>query len=304
MGRIQSVTVPGLFAGLLIAVPGPVVHAAPITTNTALPVAKGNVVWREQFIQRERSDDGPMDREVSVSALVSVLGYGVTSDFALFGLVPYFFDREMTARQPMMEDATRSTNGFGDLELFARYTVVQRDGPGQTLRVSPIFGIKAPTGQDDDRDSQGRLPRPLQTGTGTWDGFVGVVGTFQTLDYQLDTQLLYRAHGRKEKFSPGDAARFDASIQYRLWPRELTSGTPGFVYGVLESTVEHRRRNVVEGVTDADSGGSQWLLSPGLQYVGRRWILESAVQLPVASNPRGDAIADDRILRAGFRFQF
>jgi len=61
----------------------------------ALPVAQGQNIWREQLVLRERSDDGPMDREVSVQALGSVLGYGVTSRLAVFGMVPYFFNKEL-----------------------------------------------------------------------------------------------------------------------------------------------------------------------------------------------------------------
>jgi hypothetical protein len=38
-----------------------VVQAAPNTFNTALPVAQGQTIWREQFVLRERSDDGPME---------------------------------------------------------------------------------------------------------------------------------------------------------------------------------------------------------------------------------------------------
>jgi hypothetical protein len=131
-------------------------------------------------------------------------------------------------------------------------------------------------------------------GCGHYPAFAGLVGTWQTLDYQVDAQFVYRAHGRHEGFSPGDEVRFDASLQYRVWPAELGAGTRGFVYAVLESNLEHRRRDVVDGDLDADSGGTQWLVAPGLQYVGRRWIAEAAAQLPVSQSPQGDAIQDPK----------
>lgn len=295
---------PVLLGGLLPAGSG---WAAPNTFNTALPVAEGNFVWREQLVLRERSGDGPMDREVSVQALASVLGYGVTSRLVVFGAVPYFFDKELDVTTPMGR-VERDADGLGDLTLFGRYTAFKRDWTGRTLRIAPVLGIKAPTGEDDDRDALGRLPRPLQTGTGGWDGFAGVIGTYQTLDYQVDAQVLYRKNGRHDGFDPGDEVRFDASLQYRVWPRTLEdAGAPAFVYALLESNLAHSERDVDDerGIgIDPDSGGTQWLLAPGLQYVTPRWIVEGTVQLPAATNPHGDGLQDDYIVRTGLRYQF
>lgn len=302
--NIHPVGVPVLVGALLLAGTA-TVHAAPNTFNTALPVAEGQYLWREQLVLRERSDDGPMDREVSVQALVSVLGYGVTPKLAVFGAVPYFFDKELDVTMPMGRVA-RNTDGFGDISLFGRYTLYQHDFTGGTFRVSPVFGVTAPTGDDNDRDRFGELPRPLQAGDGAWDVFGGLVTTFQTLQYQLDAQLLYRENGRHDGFARGDETRFDASLQYRIWPRSLkgVSGTPGFAYALLESNLIHRERDETGSGSDANSGGTQWLLAPGLQYISRRWVVEGTVQLPVAEDPNGDAIQDDYIVRVGFRRNF
>lgn len=290
---------------VLLLVGVPAARAAPNTFNTALPVPRDEYIWREQLVLRERSADGPMAREVSVRALGSVLGYGATSKLAVFGMLPYFFDRELeasTATGPV----ERNTNGIGDLSLFGRYTLYQNDFTGGTFRIAPFFGITAPTGDDDDSDRFGELPRPLQPGDGAWDVFGGVVATYQTLQYQTDFQLHYRENGRHDGFARGDLIRFDASLQYRIWPRSLDgeSGTPGFIYALLESSLVHRRRNETANGTVADSGGTQWLLAPGIQYVSRRWILEGTVQLPATSHPHGQALEDDAILRLGFRRNF
>jgi len=281
------------------------VQAAPNTFNTALPVAQGQTIWREQFVLRERSDNGPMDRQVSVQALGSVLGYGVTSKFAVFGMVPYFFNKELDVTTPMGR-VERDTSGFGDISLFGRYTLYKKDYTGSTFRVAPVVGLTAPTGDDNDSDRFGELPRPLQAGDGAWDVFGAVVTTYQTLQYQVDGQLLYRENGRHDGFARGDETRFDASLQYRIWPRSMKGvpGTPSFVYALLESNVIHRERDDLGSGTDADSGGTQWLLAPGLQYVSRSWIVEGTVQLPVAEDSNGDAIEDDYIVRVGFRRNF
>lgn len=303
-GNRYSVSV-ALRVGALLLTSVSAVQSAPNTFNTALPVAEGQYLWREQLVLRERSDNGPMDRDASVQALGSVLGYGVNSKLAVFGVVPYFFNKELDVTTPMGR-IKRDTGGFGDISLFGRYTLYKQDFTGSTFRLAPVFGLTAPTGEDNDRDRFGELPRPLQTGDGAWDGFAGVVTTYQTLQYQVDGQLLYRENGRHDGFARGDETRFDASLQYRIWPRSLKGvpGTPGFVYALLESNVIHRERDDLGSGTDADSGGTQWLLAPGLQYVSRSWIVEGTVQLPVAEDPNGDAIEDDYIVRVGFRRNF
>lgn len=280
-------------------------HGAAITFNTALPVPQEQFIWREQLVLRERSASSAMHPEVSAQALGSVLGYGLNSKLALFGMIPYFFDKELDVTTPMGR-IERSTAGVGDISLLARYTAYQQDRMGSTFRIAPFLGVTAPTGDYEARDEFGEIPRPLQAGDGAWDVFGGVVATYQTLQYQVDTQLLYRENGRHQGFAHGDETRFDASLQYRIWPRTLdnVSGTPGFVYAVLESNLIHRERSEVGNSTDNDSGGMQWLLAPGLQYVSRNWIFEGTVQLPVSSSPHGTAIDDDYIVRIGFRRNF
>jgi len=45
-------------------------------------------------------------------------------------------------------------------------------------------------------------------------------------------------------------------------------------------------------------------LAPGLQYVTRRWIVETAIQIPVLQDLNGTALENDSVLRAGFRVNF
>ena len=144
----------------------------------------------------------------------------------------------------------------------------------------------------------------MQPGSGAWDAFGGVVATFQTLDYQIDGQVSYRGNGEANDFEAGDVARLDGSLQYRLWPRKLGSGVPGFLYGVLEAGLVYRDNNRVGGIDDPNSGGTTLFLTPGLQYVTKRWIVEGVVQLPVIQDLNGTALENDYVIRAGFRVNF
>jgi hypothetical protein len=278
--------------------------AAPQTFNTALPVAKGELVFREQFLDRKASDDpSPADRKLQVLGGISVLGCGVTGDLAVFGALPVL-DKQLDLKAPGGEKITRDTTGIGDVRLFARYTIFRDDAPGRTFRIAPFAGIEAPTGDDDERDGLGRLPQPLQLGSGSWDPFFGAVATYQTLDYELDAQLAYQVNTEANDFELGDELRFDTSLQYRLLPRELGSGVPGFLYGVLETNLIHREKDRIDGARDPNSGGTQLFLSPGLQYVTKQWVLEAIAQIPVVQDLNGTALEDDFTVLAGFRINF
>ena len=279
------------------------VWGAPITFNTALPVHEGGYVWREQLIFMQSADDPtPARRDMQVTGLVSVLGYGVTADFALFGMLPWF-DKRLDMRMGG-QDLSRSQSGVGDLTVLGRYTAYQYDAPGRTLRIAPFLGVKAPTGEDDARDGLGRLPAALQPGSGSWDALGGVVFTYQTLDFQIDSQLSYQANREANGFQAGNRWQVDGSLQYRLPPRRLGAGVPAFLYGVLEANLVHAVKDRKGGVADANSGGTTLLISPGLQYVTRKWIVEAGVQIPVHQRLNGGALETDYLFTSGFRVNF
>ena len=277
--------------------------AAPETFNTALPVAKGEFVFRQQVVLDQSGDDpSGAERDRTAWSAISVLGYGVNSDLALFGVVPY-----VDKRLELIEDGARrarSARGLGDVSLFGRYTIFKRNFRGGTFRIAPFAGAELPTGDDEMSDSFGLLPASVQPGSGSWDPFGGIVLTYQTLDYQIDAQASYKINTEANDFEFGDVARLDASFQYRLWPRELKGGVPGFLYGILEANLIHQEKNRSGGVDDANSNGTRLFLVPGLQYVTKRWIVEAAVQVPVVKNLNGTALEKDYVIRAGFRVNF
>ena len=148
--------------------------SAPNTFNTALPVGEGEFVFREQFVFDQSGDDpSGADKDRTAWAFVSVLGYGVNSDLALFGVVPYVNKRlELTDNG---DRRTRNADGLGDISLFGRYTVLKRNWPQRSFRVAPFAGIEVPTGDDDESDAFGRqfLLRPMTIGRLAREGVKG-----------------------------------------------------------------------------------------------------------------------------------
>jgi hypothetical protein len=279
------------------------VQAGPQTFNSALPVSKGEFIFREQILFKKASDDpSPQNRNLNVMGSISVLAYGITGDLAVFGVLPYL-NKRLDATTPGGR-VTRDTNGIGDMRLFGRYTAYQKDMPGKSFRIAPFAGVEVPTGDDNATDSLGVLSAPLQLGSGSWDPFVGVAVTYQTLDFEIDVSASYKSNTAANGFEFGDEARLDASLQYRLWPRELGGGVPGFLYGVLEGNLIYQDKNKIGGVADVNSGGTTLFIAPGLQYVTKRWVLEAIVQLLALQNLNGTALGDDFIFRSGFRMNF
>ncbi len=302
MIRSLSVLTSGLWLMLVVA---STAQAAPQTFNTALPVAQGEFVFRQQFFHLTAGDGelNPADRDVDVRGGVSVLGYGVNGNFVLFGVVPYL-NKRLEITTPGGDRITRRTNGIGDARLFGRYTVYRDDARGRTFRIAPFGGVETPTGDNEDRDSLGVLPPTLQRGSGSWDPFGGVIVTYQKLAYQLDVATSYKINTEANEFEFGDEARLDASFQYRIWPRKIDSGVPGFLYAVIESNLIHRGNNAIGGLADHDSGGTTLYIAPGLQYVTKRWVVEGIVQLPAVQSLNGMALEDHFTVRAGFRINF
>ena len=278
----------------------PLITAAPITFNTALPVAKDEFVFREQYVRIQSGDDpSGAGRDRIENQFVTALGYGLSGKWALFGVLPYR-DIKLTSNT----SNKRSQTGLGDARIFVRYTAHQQNEKGKTFRVAPFLGIKAPTGEDNVSDNQGTLPASVQLGTGSWDGFGGVILTWQTLDYQLDTQFSYQANNEANGFEAGDITRIDLSYQHRLLPKTLTGGVPDYLYGVIETNGVYKAQNKVNGMEDGNSGGTQVFISPGLQYVTKRWIVEALAQIPVVQNLHGTALEAESIFRTSVRFNF
>ncbi len=278
--------------------------AGPITFNTALPVAKRDGILRVQYFRFQATDDPTaLNRNVSVNAVPIVLGYGATPRLALFGIVP--IQRNSLEVNTPMGRVERSVSGFGDILFIARYTAYQLDRHGSTIRLAPFGGIKFPTGRHDDSDRFGTIPRPIQLGSGSWDALAGAVFTWQTFQWEFDADAGYRKNTRHDAFRFGNQTFLDASFQYRVWPGKLgAKGVPHFLFAVLETNLTHDQKNESAGLSDPTTGGTNWHIDPGLQYVTPDYIIEAVVQIPAAQRLHGTALREDYRVSVGFRWNF
>ncbi len=279
------------------------VQAGPITFNTALPVAKSQGIFRGQYVFfRATGDPTSLDRNVTVHAVPGILAYGLTPRMAIFGIVPYFHKSlELNTNSGRI---TRAGSGVGDALFIGRLTAYALDRAGSTIRFAPFAGLKTPTGRHNQSDRFGRLPQPLQPGSGSWDGLGGVSFTWQTTAWEFDADGGYRRNTEADSFRFGDQAFANVSFQYRLWPRELGSGVPAFLYAVVESNLGYQARSRVAGILDRNSGGGRWDIDFGLQYVTARYVIEGIIQIPTVERLHGTELGSDYQMSVGFRWNF
>ncbi len=261
--------------------------AAPIATNTALPLSADEIIVREQLVATHSSDRlAGMHRQVDRFEARTVLGYGLTSKLALFVVLP------LVSVDRTFGGVSTSDFGLGDTTLFARYEVYRSDRPGGTFRIAPFAGLRAPTGRDS------------RTGDGSLDVFGGLITTLASTQWVLDSQLRFDFNREADGFERGDSASFESSFQYRLSPGKVAQDTNAFVFGVLEISANYYQRNRVNGVTDPNSGGFQLYLTPGLQYSTRRWIADLGVKLPIVNDLNGTALEPDYSILTSIRINF
>jgi len=265
---------------LVVALALPAIGAAQgINTNVALPVAKGEGIWRSQLRATVSTDDpSVMEREVHDLVLLQTLVIGVTPRLTGFATLPMLALRRTEVGSSRRRDAP----AFGDLTLLGRYMVFVDDyAPLSTRRVAVLGGIKLPTGAD-------------RFGTPSYDPILGVVGTWAANRHELDVDALFRLTTERRQFEAGDRLRYDVAYRYRLWPERFGSGLAQ-LNGILELNGSWTGRTEEGGGTLRDSGGNVLLIAPGFQLVTNRLILEASLQLPLAQDLRGSQLETDLI---------
>lgn len=272
-----------------------------ITTSNALPVGEGKGILRVQHkVIRATDDPTNANRDLFVQALPVVGVYGISSRLSVFGVVP-ILDKRLLLDTPQKRIRRDSGFGPGDIRLFTRYDIYRNTASGRIFSISPLAGLELPTGSDDQRDSFGRFPQPLQRGSGSWDPFTGAVFTYTTLKWFFDLATTYQVNTEANNFKFGNEYRLDTVVKYRLFPRQLQSGVGGFFYLDLESNLIIRDNNQINGSENPDTGGTTLMVAPGLQYITRKFVFETAVQLPAHQDLNGNALENDFITTVSIR---
>jgi hypothetical protein len=262
---------------LVVVVCAPILTlAAPINSDVAFTPPKGGSIFRLQYVYSESDGSGDV-QHVNASIMKGTYVYGLKENLALFLTVPYAH-RETDVFKPQLGRFERSDSGVADLTFLAKYRFWQDDRrPGETLRWAALGGLNIRSGDSDFTSD-------------SYDPIVGTVFTWQRDRGLLDADLVYQfSTGGGE--SRHDALRYDVAYSYRLTPARFEPGNAWELDAVAELNGQY-----------TTSGSHEVFLSPGLQFITERWILETSIQLPVIQDLDGPET--DYRLVVGLRYQW
>lgn len=253
-------------------------HAqAPINSNVALQPSKGGLIIRQQFRYSEAEHTTPLgDVRIDLASSFTTFAYGVSDELTLIVDTPFVLSRRIE-NDTTGDDDTDS--GFGDLRLLSKLRLYRDDfGPTDTTRFDLIAGLEVPTGQD-------------EFSSESFDPILGGVFTHIEGRHAFDADALW--HFNTGGGSRGDdLLRYDAAYLYRLSPETYASTDPTGLFGSIELNGSYET-----------NGDHELFLSPGIQFITTRWIVEATVQLPVHQDLDHRA-QRDFIIGVGFRIQF
>jgi len=263
-------------------------RAQGIQTNVALPVARGEGIFRSQLRYRRAHDDpSGSGRELDALVAPQTLGYCVTPRFTAFATLPVLAYRRLQAPGGKVQ----RDSAPGDLRLLGRATLWADDyAPLSTRRFALLGGLELPTGDDG-------------FGSKTWDPLLGAVATWAANRCEVDVDVLYKLRTRRNGFEPGDETRYDLAWRYRVWPSRF-AGRLLQLGVLLELNGRHSARSRRGGLPLAASGGDAVYLSPGLQLAARNFVPEASVQVPLLQRLAGPQQEDDFIAVVGVRVPF
>jgi hypothetical protein len=278
------------------------VHAFPINAPNARTLFGGFTLGAADFRFTRETGAG---QELNVFEEIFTGAYAATPDLTLGLTLPVVQKR--LELETSAGTKTITSSGLGDLSLVGVYRFYRRDVPRATTQFSLIGGFKAPTGSTSQRDRNApaltgttskRLPRPLQPGSGSWDGIVGLAG-FQNLDrLSFYGSVQGKINSRDDNFRFGNNLHYDFAVDYvTLKERNL--------FYVLELNGINAGRNEQNGRKVRNSGGHTLFISPGIEYLPLPYlILESSVQIPVVQDLNGRQPEKRVSVLVGLRYLF
>ncbi len=209
-------------------------------------------------------------------ALALEVTYGITGDWAVGVDVPYKFK----------DDAGNTSSGKGDVALFTKYRFWRKDS--LALQESAAVLLKVITDTADKKFSKG-----------TTDTIVGLTYGYEGRKWYRWASARYRLNGTSNGLDRGDKILIDFVGGIRPEPRGyLESDT----VWLLELNGEYGQQAKLNGSTVANTGGSEWFISPGIFWTKRNFAIKAGVQIPIAHKLNGSQEESDYRAKVSFEW--
>jgi len=297
--------------------------AGPVNTISAKPLLAGT--WgfglRSEIINNDKFSTDQLEN-FAASGLEGVhsvdkitntslsLSYGVTENFSVSARLPYIQRkniREGELEEGMPEAHTHGdSSGIGDLLLLGQFRALAHNDTD----VSVLFGIKAPTGETNEKDNGGiRFETEFQPGTGSWDFFLGGAISKNIGKFGYHANILYnKTMEGSQSTKIGDALCYNAALTYRLSDSHAThghehhdgSGSNELKWDLsIELNGETRRKDKISGHSEENSGGARVFLSPGVRVSSGKFSGFISYGVPIVEDRNGKQTDIDSRIVAG-----
>lgn len=236
------------------------------------PVHRGKVHLRHEEQERDvHSRRNDMIYNV-------IMGYGITDNLSLTLQLPFVERRTRQIKQEDHLGQKESSSGIGDVITYGKYRFYNK-----LFGAAAIFGVKAPTGEKDERNKQEiRYDQEEQPGTGSTDFMLGMSLNKTFGLFTVDGSILYQLKGTgSQDYEFGDIIRANINGAYTLKERGEYPGID-LLAGINSQFAEKDHKN---SERISDSGGTTVFFSPGLSSQLTEKVSTSvSVMLPFIQN--------------------
>jgi len=213
------------------------------------------------------------------------LTYGVTGDWSAGIELPY----------ANVEEGSHNSNGIGDLRLFTKYRFWRESTLGVQQSAAVFLNAMLDNGDDKTKPA---------LGSGSTDTLLGFTYGYESLKWYRWTSIRYRRNGENSGgLRRGDKWLVDFALGYR--PTMPVYLKPDTVW-ILELNGERGQRAELNGSvlnsTGANTGGTEWFISPGIFWTQRNFAIKAGIQLPVVSDLNGNQAESDYRAKAEFEW--
>jgi len=206
--------------------------------------------------------------------------YGLTGDWSVGVTTPYEFK----------DSATATSNGLGDVALFTKYRFWRQDSLGLQESAAVFMKLITDTAQKNKSPSLNK---------GTTDAIVGLTYGYEARKWYRWASARYRLNGTNNELKRGDKILIDFVAGIRPEPTGYLE--PDTVW-LLELNGELGQKATVNGATNANTGGDEWFISPGIFWTKRNFAIKAGVQIPIASNLNGNQQKSNYRIRTTFEW--
>jgi hypothetical protein len=238
-----------------------------------------------------QGDASLIARKTDEQRLLLGLSYNLTENLSVALQAP-FVRKQIRDSNLARQDA----EGFGDVDLIGRWTLVREGGVSGRHLAGLRFGVRLPT-TEQVRDGNGdRLDIDVQPDAGATAPNLGGWYAYFRFPWFFTATATYFSFGDgHQDFSPGDAFVVSALGQYGLGQSLALQ---------LGADARHSRKNRFSGVTDEDSGGALAMAFGGVAVrVLGELVINAGVQLPLIDELNGFQ-EEDPVYRVGLAYDF